>query len=645
MALQSYQYPALPSARSFRLFDLLGGSGEEIKIKLDTFSFDEPPDYDIISLDWAHAADKSSLTINEASASAPAPLISALREFRKSMTMTTTKFWTDAVCINSASESERSAQGRIRPDILGKASSVHIWIPGDNPDTIQSAINCVKQGQVMLDSMLRNPDGYADETELTIDYFNKALARAKYGRPWPGSHDWSPLRDLISKPWFKKKLAIQESSWVSAAFLHYGSSMIPYDQLGRLVIQLRRSKEIFSNRPSIEDLTVSRASLLYEYRVRRQSPGADQPNPAFNYHTLFKVTASFGFDCEDPRDHLYSLVSMINEYDAQDELLRPDYSLSWQEAFTNFAIWALRREPDLCSLSNAAGPSDILPSWVCDLTKKETRATLAVPKPVFRAGGTEKDEIDISPDRKVLKLSAKIVDSIKAIQPAWRDRTVPDTIAESETILPGEDDENESDEEYKTLAKEVNKKFIQQLGWFNSCIDMASQGGHASPDGPCGMTERRFEEFWRTLGVEFINVRTRGTDDSKAREAFLHYAVFAKDKDTSVLSEAYKVANGRFQEPPPNARRAGVLETDTALGYALAVTKFCTTAGDRLALVPNAAEPGDEICVIPGAQVPYAIRRSSSGRYQLVGECYLGGMMDGEAMGKDDIPLQPIEIE
>lgn len=53
------------------------------------------------------------------------------------------------------------------------------------------------------------------------------------------------------------------------------------------------------------------------------------------------------------------------------------------------------------------------------------------------------------------------------------------------------------------------------------------------------------------------------------------------------------------------------------------------------------AKPGDFVCVVAGTSVPYLVRRppfpsTPVKAYELVGECYLHGIMDGEVITRDD---------
>ena len=51
----------------------------------------------------------------------------------------------------------------------------------------------------------------------------------------------------------------------------------------------------------------------------------------------------------------------------------------------------------------------------------------------------------------------------------------------------------------------------------------------------------------------------------------------------------------------------------------------------RLGLAPRSAKEGDEIIVIAGGRVPFVMRKvEESEEYEMIAECYLHGIMDGE---------------
>jgi len=47
--------------------------------------------------------------------------------------------------------------------------------------------------------------------------------------------------------------------------------------------------------------------------------------------------------------------------------------------------------------------------------------------------------------------------------------------------------------------------------------------------------------------------------------------------------------------------------------------------------VPEGAETGDLICILYGGEVPYVLRPQRNGYNVVVGECYVDGIMYGEA--------------
>jgi hypothetical protein len=60
-----------------------------------------------------------------------------------------------------------------------------------------------------------------------------------------------------------------------------------------------------------------------------------------------------------------------------------------------------------------------------------------------------------------------------------------------------------------------------------------------------------------------------------------------------------------------------------------------------LGIIPPAAKPEDSIGLFLGATTPFVIRKKENGSYTLIGECYVYGIMNGEAI--DDAPAESIQ--
>ena len=75
--------------------------------------------------------------------------------------------------------------------------------------------------------------------------------------------------------------------------------------------------------------------------------------------------------------------------------------------------------------------------------------------------------------------------------------------------------------------------------------------------------------------------------------------------------------------------------------------KFSTTGKRYMGLFPRGTRAGDEIFVLSvGIFVPFTVRRveGESGLFQLIGECYVHGIMDGEVLSMEDLETQVIEL-
>ncbi len=65
--------------------------------------------------------------------------------------------------------------------------------------------------------------------------------------------------------------------------------------------------------------------------------------------------------------------------------------------------------------------------------------------------------------------------------------------------------------------------------------------------------------------------------------------------------------------------------------------KLCWTTAGRMGIVPAATRVGDLVCVLFGGQVLYILRSiSQDPLYEFLGECYIHGLMDGEAFEQED---------
>jgi hypothetical protein len=81
---------------------------------------------------------------------------------------------------------------------------------------------------------------------------------------------------------------------------------------------------------------------------------------------------------------------------------------------------------------------------------------------------------------------------------------------------------------------------------------------------------------------------------------------------------------------------AEVLSVHRPFKVLTAGRKFAVTRDGRLAWCPVKSQAGDVIAVLNGGTVPFVLRPNDGGRYSVVGDAYVQGIMDGDAsMGGD----------
>ena len=72
---------------------------------------------------------------------------------------------------------------------------------------------------------------------------------------------------------------------------------------------------------------------------------------------------------------------------------------------------------------------------------------------------------------------------------------------------------------------------------------------------------------------------------------------------------------------------------------------FVSTTGFMGLVYPD-AQPGDEIVILFGLEMPFVVRPDAEpGHYQLIGECFVLGLMEGEAMeGLEDSQVEDVYL-
>jgi hypothetical protein len=74
--------------------------------------------------------------------------------------------------------------------------------------------------------------------------------------------------------------------------------------------------------------------------------------------------------------------------------------------------------------------------------------------------------------------------------------------------------------------------------------------------------------------------------------------------------------------------------------------RFAITKGKFAGILPGWARAGDAVCILYGCKVPFILRKCPRSRneFQILGECYIDGIMYGEAFYFEGIEERDIQI-
>jgi len=90
--------------------------------------------------------------------------------------------------------------------------------------------------------------------------------------------------------------------------------------------------------------------------------------------------------------------------------------------------------------------------------------------------------------------------------------------------------------------------------------------------------------------------------------------------------------------------KSTIKEYSSLMEKNLANRRFCATSKGYLGWLCDAGEAGDIVCIFAGSNVPYLLRPDDDGYYKLIGECYIQGIMYGEALTNNALVKEKFKI-
>ncbi len=400
------------------------------------------------------------------------------------------------------------------------------------------------------------------------------------GMPAIKSRAWDALGRIFERAWFRRLWVVQEAALAAVATMMCGGQTVPWKDM----VNVCRC-QVGSHDPEHE---AHSSMLAIETQRERHYRGLDSP-------VIDILLLCSDFNCTDPRDKIFGLLGLTT--DARDPILAPDYSLSVQEVYGKVTRFLMTRDKSLAVLCDVRNPKTLqgLPTWTPDWSiPSAIQKTLGSRlRGQYNAAQSTQASVQLSDDLRTLFLDGVAVDSIH-------------TLGNVLLPLPGHD--------------------LEILPQWESMVQSAQ---------PYPTGEDPTTVLWRTL---IADSGIRGVKSDKHHRDLYDSWHNIFDRNLLVLHKSKAEWTQLLDHDTLNTR---AVEFHTAMSEVCVGRRFLITRQGYVGLGPAHARENDMICIFHGGSVPFLVRQNDTiSEYDLVGECFIHGLMSGEALAKDNLELR-----
>jgi hypothetical protein len=529
------------------------------------------PPYQALSYSWGDRASLEPLLVDSQIISVTPNLQQALQRLRPREGEQELVIWVDAVCINQSDIPERNVQtGKMRM-IYQNAEMVSVWLGLEH------------HGSQVAIQLARDLNGCPSDTvpSLLHDPANAGALEA--------------LVLLFRRQYWWRIWVIQEVSCAKNSIVYCGSESISWAELENvcniLLMHVSHLQEIYyKNLSYIRTLTHGGPKGLL---LSRYSPSLSAP-PLLELLLSHKSKKS-----TDPKDKVYALVGISSSRNTFGNI---DYSRSEREIFTHTArhIISSSRKLDVICVKQHDVRQYGLPSWAPDWTRPgpgsgQTIIGLQHHEPSFFAAGDSLADVEFEGDGYVLRAKGFVLDNISAVgMTFWKRGPPSDVLAALQAFA-----------EWRQL-------------FLSSHSDTPSSRAVFARSISCGNWIFNDPKFYE----EKLDLISR-----LARKNLVRYSTDARKRRFGEL----KGDGGELERVETTAEEKAMMAAILSASLSMNRRAFFVSEGNYVGLGPWDMEKEDVICVLLGCRFPVVLRRVEGG-YVLIGEAYVDGFMDGEAM-------------
>lgn len=605
---------------------------------LETAVLDDELVFHAISYVWGDALEKRAMLVDGVVVMVTANLQKALRDVALNLRVTEDEsaddevvledypIWADAICMNQADDEEKSQQVARMGEIYAKASRVLVFLKQSTISPEEEEKSCQRAFCVLkILATLRYDEEYATLLD-SIEPEARPFSREECDRyqtcvrPLLNCNllDTEALHSLSTGPWWRRAWILQEIALAREmrALVVLGPRCIAWhtflDAMGwtrhdhaSIGFENRRKLSegisphgqdiwgaIDKTSTALNDLTLS---FQNTYMRRRGM---------FNNHLASHLEIP-AREATLPQDTVYALLSLIS--DREDCGIIPDYTKPWQEVFREVSIYVLRRKGSralqLMGIETLRDDDFASPqldsSWVTNWAKHRRTTPLQF-WPMFSPEHPLERIFNASMDRGAWWYS---VSDWSLRLRVYHVGTI-DRIAALPRFEEAQQDEMAG-------GRQQQQQFQRSRAWLWKFGDFL-QTCH-------GLSADQRANVWRVPIADM-------SEHSRV------YPWLKRGYDMLCGNENLDQECGDEFEVAEYATslEATVGGGDVRRTYHKDRAIFTAGNGGYLALGSGTVRVGDLVCVVAGVDIPLVLRNAGDGRFRIIEEAYVQGIMDGE---------------
>ncbi|KAF4632226.1 hypothetical protein G7Y89_g5909 [Cudoniella acicularis] len=515
-------------------------------------------------------------------------LDTVLRRLRE--TKVSILLWADAICINQDDKTEKGLQVRLMGDIFHKALRVVAWIGREFGDG-DHALESLKSIPLPVATSRSTPVNMGG-TESTTLYSGNIST-------W-NDRMWAQIDQLMNRDWFRRAWITQELVLASDVVIMCGRSELDWDHFFKAVTICE--KWFNSQNPETIRLFNYAGPVYSLGGVRRRLRDEDKKHSLLELLELFAHTQAT-IKC----DKLFALLGLA--YDSDDDGFNPDYDSTLEEIVWRYASVFVRRGDamELLYRSGLSNPKAYefcswIPNWTGDNSPQTELPPTNFPQTISTwdaSGGIFYAGKEAAPTAKIgipptLEVTGYEIDTIR--------------ITHNVRMGPGRPLDCMTD--FRNHIKHLTRY-------------------------PTGETSNDIL-LWLPIGKAKRPHLESENDRLSSYRQFLSREI--KDWPDNfrevILSISPEMSREKYNKMPHESRviLSNYWKTAAAFSNRLSNAVLCFTKKGYVGLCPGDTVVDDEICLLHGGRVPFVIRKRDREAYTLVGECYIHGLMHGEAI-------------